>query len=314
MSYINKNMKTLLLITLAIFASIEYTNAISTFTELKNEIDNTSGANVIDVDSNIAFTEQIEINRDVTINGIGSDITFQRYNTSEVCMVAQGWNWISTGNCHRFLKINSGFVLTVNDITFDGGYAAVSSMDNAGAIYTVGGNIIANRCTFKNNKSIRRGGAIALTSSSNDNTEAVFTDCVMENNEAFQDGGGGFINANGINLKFNNCTFNGNNADTGDGGAVYISGSATSETNSWTSTATFDADCSFSNNKPDPACYGTQCCNGQSGSEGICTFDNPCHLFSTGSCNRHNDGKWEQTECQTAWESNTCFNYVASIC
>jgi len=291
-------MKTLLLITLAIFASIEYTNAIqvSTFAELKTAIDDTGGDDVIDIDSNIAFTEQIVINRHVTINGIGSDITFQRNNTSEVCRVEQGHhNWISTGNCHRFLKINNGFVLTVNDITFDGGYAAdveVLSMDNAGAIYTVGGNIIANRCTFKNNKSIRQGGAIILMSV---NTEAVFTDCIMKNNEASFDGNGGFIyGGSGVTLKFNNCTFNGNNADTGDGGAVYISGGAT---------ATFDADCSFSNNKPDPACYGE-----------YCTFDNPCHLFSTGSCNRYNDGKWEQTECQTAWESNTCFDYVASIC
>jgi hypothetical protein len=111
-----------------------------------------------------------------------------------------------------------------------------------GAVYQSGGNISLENCVFENNEAHDLGGAIAASCTSasfigcefrsntaddggaviSDVEDALYKDCILENNQAgsFGDGRGGAVHASGTDATFTGCEFSQNNA-ADDAGAVF---------------------------------------------------------------------------------------------
>jgi len=90
-----------------------------------------------------------------------------------------------------------------------------------GAVHVSSGSLVAQNCTFSNNKCTKTGtnfggGAIYVGASE----VFIATDCVFENNSASPESGGAVYNLGTINLK--RCSINGNTAFVDGGGIANI--------------------------------------------------------------------------------------------
>jgi hypothetical protein len=178
---------------------------VGTFAELETALNN-NNIPVITIDSNITFTSQLTVNRDVTIYGGGN--TFKP-------------KW---GNKHRFFDVSTyqgPYTFRVHDLTFEDGYEPVY---NGGAIRASDGIIIATNCIFKNNYAGGGGGAIGGGGKKNpwDYVPGSFTNCAFTNNTANTNGGGAVSAYDQQWLTFTGCTFKNNTVNNGEGGAVMV--------------------------------------------------------------------------------------------
>ncbi len=94
-----------------------------------------------------------------------------------------------------------------------------SSGKHGGA--SIAGSIKARRTTFSDNTSTAAGGAVYLTG---DGTSS-FANCVFSKNQANANGGALFLTGNTHTLSIEVCTFDGNYAAGGQGGALDLAGS-----------------------------------------------------------------------------------------
>ena len=113
------------------------------------------------------------------------------------------------------LLLKGGGDAMIANCTFSGNRA----LDNGGAMYLGHSSPTVFNCTFIGNS----GGRYAGASCNRDHSNAMFINCVFENNTAAETGptgGGAIVNASS-SPTFTNCTFTGNEAFQGDGGAIY---------------------------------------------------------------------------------------------
>ena len=109
----------------------------------------------------------------------------------------------------------SGGSTTLTDCLLDGNTA-----DNLGGAST-GGSITARQTTFSNNIASNAGGAVYLTAGGTSS----FTDCDFSKNHANSGGGGAlFLTGKQHELSVTTCAFEGNHAAGGEGGALRAQG------------------------------------------------------------------------------------------
>lgn len=195
------------------------TNSNNSFTALNKIINSASNDSIINLtqnyyyDSNIDLTykEGININKNLTINGNGFEI--------------------SGRDVARIFKINKNAELKLVNLTLKNGYS-----ENGGAIYS-NGNLIIDNCVFSNNTAVNYGGAIyqngklVLTISSSkfiDNSaafggavySAIHGKSTVTNSEFISNAAikfGGAILADAINCENSHFKFN----TASDGAAIY---------------------------------------------------------------------------------------------
>lgn len=143
----------------------------------------------------------------------------------------------STFNDHtvRALYCETGSAITVSRCSFERNLnGAVSS----GGI----GKIIFNQCAFMNNSTIDSGSAISSGTSRTNHIDII--DCTFINNYSKNAGGAVYIYRSGDGravINITDCSFDQNEADTGEGGALYLGG--------WYNTSNaYITDTTFTNN------------------------------------------------------------------
>lgn len=196
---------------------------------------------IIEITQNIFLSKTIYIPRDkkITIQGThGKEIIIQpRGEASDdlaagLFVVGDWTNGAATasfanvildgGRAHRLINSLSGSQLALQDVTIRYGRSSGASQHGAG-IYMGGGTILANRVFFTGNvaeaTTSTMGGAVALASASGQ-----FRQCTFTGNEA-NSGGAIYFFGGGENsvLLVRNCTFSANNADQ-RGGAIHCHG------------------------------------------------------------------------------------------
>ena len=156
------------------------------FTELDDLINN-GNDDVLVLDKNYKFDDEIHIGRSITIDGNG--------------------HTLDAGDATRIFNIEASSV-TIKNIIFKNAYSSA----NGGALcFSGSGNSVIN-CSFINCHSYLDGGAIYGA----DALDCRFVNCSSSY------GDGGAVYGNGI--KVENCSFSSCHASTyGEGGAVYIS-------------------------------------------------------------------------------------------
>ncbi|MDM8565042.1 choice-of-anchor Q domain-containing protein [Candidatus Halobeggiatoa sp. HSG11] len=165
-------------------------------------LDATAGDTInFDADYTITLSSQLDIDKNLTIDGTGQNIT------------------ISGNNAVRVFDVSSGTVI-FNNLTIANGKTNVSTDTNAGAGIRVdsGTTVTVNNSTFSNNSASWDGGAIS-------SSEAT----LIVNNSTFVGNstdryGGGITNYNVISTIINNSTFSNNSAILGTGGIHHTSG------------------------------------------------------------------------------------------
>lgn len=196
---------------------------------------------IIEITQNIFLSKTIYIPRDkkITIQGThGKEIIIQPRGDASDDLVAGLFvvgDWtngsatasfanviLDGGRAHRLINSLSGSQLALQDVTIRYGRSSGASQHGAG-IYMGGGTILANRVFFTGNvaeaTTSTMGGAVALASASGQ-----FRQCTFTGNEA-NSGGAIYFFGGGENsvLLVRDCTFSANNADQ-RGGAIHCHG------------------------------------------------------------------------------------------
>lgn len=203
-----KNKKKLLfsiLLILIVIITIN-TSYAGSFSDLQSSINGATGT--LNLTDNYTDTQGgsqiITINKDITIDGNGNTINFNRQ---------------STHTTENRIEISSGYTVILKNIILINAYNNNDEYP-AGAIWN-NGILILNNTTFKNNKGNGGAGAIG-----NAGTLTVY-DSNFINNTASSSASAGAIWNYGENvLIINNSTFTNNTAD-GDGGAIISKKSVT---------------------------------------------------------------------------------------
>jgi predicted outer membrane repeat protein len=128
----------------------------------------------------------------------------------------------------RYLTIFGTVSVTIDNLTFQGGYA-----DNGGGLYWANGGqpivntLTLNNCTFSNNQADHSGGGLYIADG-----YFILNNCVFTNNSCAApnegEGGGGFYYANGPNgngpPRLTNCVFTDNTSSAIGGGFCNVQG------------------------------------------------------------------------------------------
>ncbi len=183
------------------------TEDVDTFTGLENAVENAKTSESTNYIINLA-TDNYTITDEimwVNIEGNVEELTINGNNSI-----------LNGDNLYRFLHVNSGTTVTLNDMTINNTVGNIG-----GAIYN-SGNLTLNNVNFTNNHctiaSTYGGGAIYNTGILD------ITGCVFENNTSSTNGGAIFntvlaLETNG-KITINNCSFIENSA-TKNGGVIY---------------------------------------------------------------------------------------------
>jgi CSLREA domain-containing protein len=243
----------------------------------------------------------------LTIDGTGQTIT------------------IYGGNAYRFLSINQGATVNLNDLTIANGLGATGTSGSGGGVDN-GGLLSVTNCTFSGNAAspnwagggIENGvGATANVANStfigntsdgggainNDGTLAVvnstFSDNSIVGNPEFL--GGGAIRQSDIAevATVTDCTFSGNAAPPGDGGAIanyagFYGSHVLTVTNSIISESTTGGDCAGTNTDAGYNISDDSTCGfSGTGANGLTIGDNANPLLDTNGL--QNNGGFTQT-------------------
>lgn len=174
---------------------------------------------IIDIQDNVHTEANIEIDKNLTIQGQGQTATIVQANANQGDAV---------DGVFKILTV--GLTVTFQNMTIQNGNALgtmSSTLDTGGAIYircNAETNVAFNNVTITNNKSQGdRGGGVYITDDGTGQGTVNFTNCVISNNEAVGSSGdgGGIANRGADHLTMIRCTISGNNAGD-DGGGFYV--------------------------------------------------------------------------------------------
>lgn len=162
------------------------------------------------VTGTITLGSQLQINKDLTINGPGRDLLS-----------------ISQGNpTARVLFIWSGYSVSISSLTIENGN---ETFGGGGGIVNNSSALTLDDMTIRNNIAAGQGGGISLAGSASLTvTNSLFTNNTVTN---FGGGGGAISAENHQPVSLMNVTFENNAADVG--GAIYIISSGSPATLTW---------------------------------------------------------------------------------
>jgi len=169
----------------------------------------------------ISISEAVAVNGPsadpVTINGNGASRMFKLTSAPSGTEISFSNLTISNGLDSSYGGAIRGDnqKLILNNCLFDGN---ATTANGGGAVAMISaGSVTASDCTFTNNTAAAFGGAIDVFGTG---AKAVLTNCVISGNTG--------TNAGGIYARTylfaQGCTFSGNKATAGSGGAIYMSG------------------------------------------------------------------------------------------
>jgi hypothetical protein len=122
---------------------------------------------------------------------------------------------LSNATTRAFYDTYGGGLVTFDGFTFKN----ASHTNDGGAIGGWGKGFTVVNCTFTNNRTTARGGAVSL------GTWGLFgvglTNCAFYNNHADHEGGACYVESSGSSPGVSNCSFYGNSCGT-EGGAIFI--------------------------------------------------------------------------------------------
>lgn len=176
-----------------------------------------SSGDIIDIQDNTHTEQNIEIDKNLTIQGQGQTTTIVQAHAVQADAVDG-----------VFKILDPGLIVTFQNMTIQNGNALgtmSSILDTGGGVHIFcngSTNVTFENVTITNNKSQDdKGGGVYIRG---DAGTVSFTNCVFSNNEAVgsDSDGGGLVNVGADNLTMTKCTISGNTAGD-DGGAVYIS-------------------------------------------------------------------------------------------
>ncbi|MBF2066600.1 MAG: filamentous hemagglutinin N-terminal domain-containing protein, partial [Calothrix sp. C42_A2020_038] len=173
-----------------------------------NAIGNVAGSRIINLGAGTYEGGTVNVNKNVTINGVGAGSTV-----------------LSGNNANQVFNVASGVTATLQNLTITKGQSTSSSGINNSGNLTVGNSAITGNYT------LGYGGAI------NNNSNATFTllNSTVSGNTA--EGGGGAI-TNGGTFTLSNSTISGNTAKGDGGGGFYNIGNLTVENSTITDNIT----------------------------------------------------------------------------
>ncbi len=195
---------------------------------LREAIANASSGDTITFDPSIAgqtitLTNQLTIDKDLTIDGSGQNITVSGNNSVRVFEVTAGtvnFNSLTMSNGNTSgspgkhggnMLIQTGTTVTINNSTFLNGFTWGGGIGEGGAILNIG-TLIINKCTFSGNRAVSSGAI-------KNNGSSVISNSTFYNNSANGFDGGAIRNANAATLTVDNSTFYANKANR-NGGAI----------------------------------------------------------------------------------------------
>ena len=185
-------------------------------TTISAAIATASSGDIIDIQDAIHTESNINITKNLTIQGQGQTTTTIQANTNQMD---------ATDGVFKILT--TGLTVIFKNITIQNGYAKTggsSTLQNGGGVRIncdASTNVSFENVIITNNKcNGSRGGGIYITGS--DGTVS-FLNCVIDNNEAegSSGDGGGIANLGASTFTMTKCTVNGNTAGD-DGGGLYV--------------------------------------------------------------------------------------------
>ena len=167
------------------------------YTELQSLIDAAEEGATIVLDHRIVYDANYD----------GADFLGGMSVSKSVTIIGAEGIEISGNHLARIFKVTNNAVLTLKDLTLCEGYVD-SNLNDSGAIYTQGGNLDIQGCTFRHNTAYRYAGDIGSAGGYLKVKDSTFSSS-RANSYA------GSIFAQGTGLELTNCTFfdcNSNNA------------------------------------------------------------------------------------------------------
>ncbi|MCP3932051.1 MAG: T9SS type A sorting domain-containing protein [Bacteroidetes bacterium] len=189
------------------------------FVTITDAIAAASSGDIIDIQDPIHTEENINVSKNLTIQGQGQTTT---------TVQANGVQADAVDGVFKILTV--GLTVAFQNMTIQNGNAlgsVSSTLDNGGGVYircNASTNVTFDQVTIKDNKSVGdRGGGVYITDDGTGEGTIIFTNCVISGNEATSSSGdgGGIANLGADNLTLSKCTLSGNIAGD-DGGAFYV--------------------------------------------------------------------------------------------